>query len=106
MTERVLSSSRADRRCSQPVFEEWRPAAERDVRLALLVPVIAESEEFSVSEEELDQELAEAAEQRGEPVAQLKRSYREQGYLDVLRDGLLERRVVDFLVSEATVSGP
>ena len=84
--------------------EEWRPGAERDVRLALLVPVIAESEQIEVSDEDLDAELKEMAGQQGESLAQTKRRVRDEGVLEALRGGLLERRVVAFLVSEATVS--
>jgi trigger factor len=84
--------------------EEWRPHAERDVRLALLVPDIAEGHDIQVSDEDMDAQLRQIAEQRGEPFAQLKRSYREQGLIEALQGGLLEERVVDFLVSEATVN--
>ncbi len=84
--------------------EEWRPQAERDVRLALLVPEIAESEQIEVPDEDLDAQLKQIAEQRGQPLSQVKRSYQEQGLVEALRGGLLEERVVDFLVAEATVS--
>ncbi len=106
LVERQLESrmTRAASQLQQLPREEWRPRAERDVRLALLVPAISEAHDISVSEADLDEQLKDIAAQQGEPLVQLKRSYREQGYLDALRSGLLERRVVDFLVSEATVS--
>ncbi len=44
------------------------------------------------------------AKERGRSLSALKRSYREQGLLDALEGGLLEERVVEFLVSEATLS--
>ena len=84
--------------------EEWRPRAERDVRLGLLLPEIARAEDIEVSTEDVDAELRELAEQQQQPLSQLKRRYKEQGVLEALRASLLERRVVDFLVSEATVS--
>ncbi len=85
--------------------EEWRPQAERDVRLALLVPEIAKAQEIEVSAEDVDEHLRRVAEERGRSLSALKRSYREQGLLDALEGGLLEERVVEFLVSEATLSG-
>ena len=85
--------------------EEWRPQAERDVRLALLVPEIARAQEIEVSAEDVDEHLRRVAEERGRSLSALKRSYREQGLLGALEGGLLEERVVEFLVSEATLSG-
>ncbi len=84
--------------------EEWRPAAERDVRMALLVPAIQQAEGIEVSDEDVDEQISELAKEQDESLAQLKRKYREQGVLESLRHGLVERRVVDFLVAEATVS--
>ena len=84
--------------------EEWRPQAERDVRLALLVPEIAKAHEIAVSAEDVDEHLRRLAKERGGSVSALKRSYREQGLLDALEGGLLEERVVEFLVSGATLS--
>ena len=84
--------------------EEWRPQAERDVQVAFLVPAIAEQEKLEVTDDDVDARVAEIAEESGQPVAQVKRSYREQGLADALRQSLLEERVVDFLIAEATVS--
>ncbi len=84
--------------------EEWRPHAERDVRLALLVPEIAKAEDIEVSDEDVDEHLRRVAEEKGRSLSALKRSYREQGLLDALEGGLLEERVVEFLISQATLS--
>lgn len=84
--------------------DQWRPQAERDVRFALLADEIAKREAIEVTDGELDAELQTIAEQTQQTLSQLKRSYREQSLLDPLRGSLRERRVVDFLLSEATVS--
>lgn len=84
--------------------EEWRPHAERDVRLALLVPEIAKAEDVQVSDEDVDEHLRRVAEEKGGTLTALKRTYREQGLLDALEGGLLEERVVEFLISQATLS--
>jgi trigger factor len=85
--------------------EEWREVAERDVRLGFLIPEVAQSEGMEVAEEEVDARLREEAEARGQPLNQVLRRYKEQGLLEALRAQLLEDRVVEFLVSEATLSG-
>lgn len=86
--------------------EEWKPAAERDVRMAFLIPQIAEAESLEVTEEAIEAQLNQLAEQSGQPVAQIRSIYEEQGLLDSLRNRALEEQVVDFLVQEASVSAP
>jgi trigger factor len=85
--------------------EELHPQAERDTALALLAPAVARAHGIEVTDAELDAQLAIFAEQEGQTVAQLKRMFAERGALRGLEAGLLERKVVDFLVSKATLAG-
>jgi trigger factor len=84
--------------------EEWRPSAERDVALSFLLPAIAKAEGMEISDEEVDAEIAKLAEQQERKPAELKKAYREGGVLPGLSASLLERRVVEFLVAEASLS--
>ena len=84
--------------------EEWRPGAEREVRLALVVPEIARAEAIEVSDEELEEELRTIARAQGEPESRVRRAYKEQGLLESLRAGLLEARVVEFVAFAATLT--
>jgi trigger factor len=86
--------------------EEWRPQAEREVRFGLLVPEIARAEGIEVTDEDVEARLRQIAEERDEPVTRVKRAYKESGLLEALRAGLLEERVVEFLVAEATLPTP
>ncbi len=83
--------------------EEWEPKAEREVRLALLIAEISNTEEITVTSEDVDAQLRQIAEQQGEPHSKLRSTYKERGWLGSVEDGLLERRVVEFLVAEATL---
>ncbi|MBW2413996.1 MAG: trigger factor [Deltaproteobacteria bacterium] len=85
--------------------EEWRPQAERDVRLGFLLPEIAKAESIEASPEDVDERLAEMAERSDQPVDELKKSYRERGLLDALHASVVDDRVVEFLVSAASLSG-
>jgi trigger factor len=84
--------------------EEWRPLAERDVRLAFLIPEIARAESIAISDDELDARLAELAQARGTSLASLKREYREHGLIEAFRTSMLEGRVLEFLAAEATLT--
>ncbi len=84
--------------------EEWRPQAERDVALSFLLPEIAKGEQIEVSAEEVDAELAKIAEAQERPLGELKKAYREGGVTASLQAGLLESKVVEFLMTEASLS--
>lgn len=85
---------------------DWRPRVERDVRLAFLVPRIAEAEGIEASEADVDAELRTLAEREQQSLGALKRKYREEGLLEAVRRRVLEERVLAFLLSEATLSEP
>lgn len=84
--------------------QEWRPAAERDVRLGFLLPEIAKAESIEASPEDVDQRLKEMAERGGQSVGEMKKAYRERGLLDALHASVVDERVVEFLVSAASLS--
>ena len=84
--------------------EEWRPMAERDVRLGFLLPEIAKAESIEASQEDVDARLKEMAERGGQSLGELKKAYRERGLLDALHSSLVDERVVEFLVSAASLS--
>ncbi len=84
--------------------KEWRPRAEQDVRLALLVPEVAEVEGIEVQDSDLSERLRVIADERGVPLKDLRREFKQRGLLDGVRAALLEERVLEFLVREATVS--
>lgn len=84
--------------------EEWRPLAERDVQLGLLVPEIAKLEGIEISESNVDERLAAIAEEQGRPREEIRKVYKDRGLLPALEGGLLEERIVEFLVAEASFS--
>ena len=74
------------------------------MRFSFLVGEIARAEKMEVGAEELDEQLKRIADERKETLSRVKRAYREQGLLNALEAGMLEQKVVEFLVSEATLS--
>jgi trigger factor len=89
---------------SERWHDELHPQAERDTALAFLVPSIARAHGIEVDEEEVDAQLSRFAEQEGQTLAQIKRMFQERGAIGGLRANLLERKVVDFLVSKAILA--
>jgi trigger factor len=85
--------------------EEWKPQAEQAVQLALLVPEIAKDVGIEVSDEDVDAQLRTLAKERDVKLSQVRREYQEHGLLEGVRAALLEERVLEFVVSEASVFG-
>jgi trigger factor len=85
--------------------EEWRPQTEQSVALSMLVHDVAKAESIEVSGEDVDTRLREIAEQRDTTVTKLRRESRDTGLVEGIEASLLEERVLEFLVSEASVTG-
>ena len=83
--------------------EEMRPQVEKELRLALLAPEVAKRESLSVSDEEVDAQLARIAEASQRKLSEVKREYREHQLGDALRGSLLEEKVVEFALSAANL---
>jgi trigger factor len=84
--------------------EEWRDPAERDVRLSFLLSEISGAEEISASDEDVEERMRMIAEAEGQPLQMVQKAYKDRGLEDALRASLVEERVVELLVSEASVS--
>ncbi|MGB9919386.1 MAG: trigger factor [Moorellales bacterium] len=86
----------------EDVRARFRPEAEAAVKRDLVLEAIAEKEGLKVEEAELDREVEALAEQSGREAAALKESFTPMA-LESLRDSLLYRKVVDFLVENANI---
>ncbi len=83
--------------------EEGRGTAERRVRESLVLEAIALAKEFEVTTEDTDVRFAEMAEAQGTDVKQLKEMAEAQGWNEAIKSELLDKKALDFLVSQATV---
>jgi len=83
--------------------ERFAPAAEKNVRALLLLEAIARKEGIEVSYQEMEAEMRAMAEAAGIPFEEVRASFGEEERLDALRGRLLERKVMDYLVSQAAI---
>jgi trigger factor len=82
---------------------ELRPDATRSVRRALLLEAIAEKEEITATEADLDAEIARLAEESGRAPQAVRGLLQRGGDLDGMRHALREAKVLAFLVEQAIV---
>ena len=87
----------------QKLIAELRPGAEQAVRRALLLEAIADKEELTVADADVDAEVDKIARASQRPVPAVRRMMEKSGDLDSLRHGLRERKTLDFLIEHASV---
>ncbi|MBO2943964.1 trigger factor [Paenibacillus sp. F411] len=84
---------------------QMKDDAEKRVRNNLVLEQIAKEENLEVSEEEINEELGNMAETYKRPVEEIRSILSANGSLDNLREELVLRKTIDFLI-ENSVEGP
>lgn len=93
-----------DERPDEALYAELRPESERRVRASFLLEIIGEKERVTVSEEEIKSEiLALAGRFYVSPENVVKYYTARDGSLAELRNSVFERKVMDLLLSKATL---
>ena len=82
---------------------ELRPGAERAVRRGLLLEALATRESIETGEAEVDAEVEKIASASQRPAPAVRRMMEKSGDLEALRQGLRERKTLDFLIQHASV---
>ena len=87
----------------EELLAELRPGAERAVRRGLLLEALGAREAIEVGEAEVDAEVEKIARASQRPVPGVRRMMEKSGDLEALRQGLRERKTLDFLIQHASV---
>jgi trigger factor len=83
--------------------EEWRPAAEREVREHLLLEAVASQREIAIEEAEVEVQLEKLAASQGTTVAQLRQAVGQETLESVSRRQLADEKALEFLAAAAKV---
>ena len=83
--------------------EDQRKRAIQNIHNHLILTKIAEKEKFKVSEEEIKEEMKAIAKTHNVPLARVVESINQEGQKEELKDNLLIRKTVDFLVKSAII---
>lgn len=84
--------------------EQYRPQAERDVKIDLVLEAVAKAENLEVTEEDLNSELQKIADQYQQPVDKIKEALADTGRLDSLKYGIAMNKTMDFLVNSSKIA--
>lgn len=88
---------------AEKLKQEGKKRAEQNIRNHLILNEITEQEGIKVSEEEVQEELKVIAKANQIPLARVIESFDKEGRREELKETLLFRKVVDFLVDNAII---
>lgn len=74
---------------------------ERALKEHFILERIAEDESIDASDQDFEAEIRTIAEQSGEPVRRVRASIEKRGIMDVLRNQIIERKVINLIASQA-----
>jgi trigger factor len=84
--------------------DEFKKAAENDVRLSYIIEAIAKKENISATEDELKQELEGAAQAMKMTVTDLKSKYGARNLEYAVNNSIIERKTFDYLYEKAKIT--
>ncbi len=87
----------------EKLAQELRPSATRAVRRALLLEAVREREGITLSEEEVEAEVARIAAEAARPLPVVRSLLEKGGDLTRIRQTLLDQKTLNFLVDHARV---
>lgn len=85
------------------MHERLRFSAEHNVRVGMLIEAISRQENIDVPYSEIEAEVRGMAEIEGRPFEEVREKYSSEEKMDSLRDRLMERKVMNFLLENAEV---
>ncbi len=107
MLDRVIREASEGREVRDELRQElekhYRPGVERSLRREVLLGAIARQEDLSVSDEEVAQEIARMAQADPRQAARVRARYQSADRREALRDSLLERKAMEWVMGHADV---
>jgi trigger factor len=107
MLERVIAEATEGR----PVRDElrgqleqhYRPGVERSLRREILLAAVARQQQLSVSDEEVSEEITRMAQADPRQAARVRARYQTAERRESLRDALVERKAMEWVMTQADV---
>lgn len=103
LAQRGVDLSKVDQSFIEMTYNQMKGQAERDVRGAMLLEKIAESENVEVSKDEINEEIEKMAQYYQTSVDEFRKSLDQQGGDSMIENNLRTRKAVEALVEKATI---
>ena len=92
-----------DRALDENLRKEFGPRTEERIKAEMVIAKIAEKEGITVSEDEVTDKIKKFAEDAHRPFSEVHGFYQQYGYLDGLKQGIMEEKTVEVIRSHAVV---
>ncbi len=107
MLDRVVHEAAEGRDVPEPLHKElegrFRPNVERSLKREALLESVARQEHLEVTEEEVNAEIQRMADADPRQAARVRARYQSQDRRRALRESLLERKALDWLIDAAEI---
>lgn len=103
LQQRGVDLNKVERNFIEMAYQQMQTQAERDVRGAMLLEKIAESENVTVSKEEIDEEIGKMADYYRATPDEIRKSLERQGGDRTIENNLRTRKSVEALVSKVKI---
>jgi trigger factor len=87
----------------QELVQRYRPQVERSLRREILLSAVARQEKLEVGDEEVGQEIDRMAQSDPRQAAKVRARYQAADRRESLRESLLERKALDWLINAAEI---
>jgi len=101
--QRARSMGSAPQQLGDQLLAQVRAESEMKVRAGLLMAAIARTTGIIIGDKEIEEGLAELAEQTGKNIAKVRAEYREKQKRDMLIGMILENKVLDLIEAKAHI---
>ena len=107
MLERVIREAVGERRVDdelrRELEERYRPGVERSLKREVLLESVARQEQLQVTDEEVGAEIERMAQAEPRQAARVRARYQASERREALRESLLERKALEWLINAAEV---
>ncbi len=103
LAQKGVDLSKVDQNFIEMTYHQMRGQAERDVRGAMLLEKIADSEKVEVSDKDVDAEIESMATYYGMPIEEIRKSVEAEGGASAIKNNLRTRKAVEALVAKAKI---
>ncbi len=101
--EQLMQIMTAQGQTKEQMMASWKEPAEKSVRAQLVEMALIKEQKIEVSDEEIDAELKEVPLQEGQTFEEVKDFYKQNGYLEMVRNNLEARKLSQYLAKENKV---
>ena len=89
-----------DNRTKEDMLEQWRPSAERKLKLLLAVHKMIEKEKIKTGKEEIKKEIKKIADSRSITIKQAEEELKKGNYLEYMEEDLKKEKLYDLLLEK------